>query len=394
MPTRSPRKPLRAALLTALVALVAWLAFVPGSRHLAAAALLVRFADPEAQGTLAGYERHEVDAADTRLAAPSGEVRARIYTPRGVDDAPGMVVVHGVHRLGIDEPRLVAFARAIASSGVTVLTPEVRGLADYRVGPDSTDTIGASARALCDRLGGRPVGVAGMSFAGGLSLLAAADARWAPAIGAVVAVGAHHDLARVSRFFADNRIERPDGGFTELRAHDYGALVVVYAHAERFFQPEDVAAARDALRLWLWERFADARARAEAVGPRGRATLDRLFHHEVRAVAAEIDRQIDGASAELGPVSPSGRIGAVRAPVFLLHGAGDTVIPATETLWLAREVPAAALRDVLVSDAISHVSIQGAPSALDQLRLVHFMAEILGEVRGTERPSEEAVALR
>ncbi|MEI8258272.1 MAG: hypothetical protein WCJ30_21555, partial [Deltaproteobacteria bacterium] len=66
----------------------------------------------------------------------------------------------------------------------------------------------------------------------------------------------------------------------------------------------------------------------------------------------------------------------------------------TETLWLAREVPAAALRDVLVSDAISHVSIQGAPSALDQLRLVHFMAEILGEVRGTERPSEEAVAIR
>jgi dienelactone hydrolase len=367
--------------LVLVAAVAALLALRPIERHLAAASLLVRFADPRATSALASFERHAVDATETTFAAPSGPTRGRLYVPRDVPDAPGMVIVHGVHRLGIDEPRLVAFARAVAASGVVVLTPEVQGLADYRVGPDSTDTIGAAARALDERLGGRPVGLAGMSFAGGLSLLAAADPRWAGSVGMVVAVGAHHDLARVSRFFAEDRIERPDGQVVDLHAHDYGPLVVVYAHADRFFAPEDVVAARDALRLWLWERFDDAKERAKAVGPAGRAILDRLFAHEVGAVAGELEREISAASAEMDPVSPHGHLAALRASVFLLHGAGDTVIPATETLWLAREVPARALRDVLVSPALSHVSLDGEPSALDRWRLVHFMAEILGEVR-------------
>jgi dienelactone hydrolase len=373
----------------ALVALTVALAWKPFARHVAAASLLVRFAEPSATTGLATVERREVDAADATFSAPAGPVRARLYTPRDVADAPGMVIVHGVHRLGIDEPRLVSFARAMAATGVVVLTPEVRGLADYRVGPDSTETIGAAARELATRLGGRPVGLAGMSFAGGLSLLAAADPRFAPSVGAVLAVGAHHDLERVSRFFAENRIERPDGTVLDMKAHDYGPLVVVYAHAERFFAPEDVDAARDALRLWLWERFDDAKKRAEAVGPRGRATLARLFSHEVAAVAPDLEREIAGASAEMTPVSPRGHLAGLRAPVFLLHGAGDTVIPPTETLWLAREVPGPALRDVLVSEAISHVSLQGEPSALDRLRLVRFMADVLEAIDHAERPRAE-----
>ena len=69
----------------------------------------------------------------------------------------------------------------------------------------------------------------------------------------------------------------------------------------------------------------------------------------------------------------------MHAPVFLLHGAGDTVIPASETLWLARDVPAGLARDVLVSPAIQHVELEGEPSAMDKWALVHFMADVLAE---------------
>ena len=47
--------------------------------------------------------------------------------------APGIVVVHGMHELGINEPRLVNFARSLAASGFFVMTPQVPGIADYRV---------------------------------------------------------------------------------------------------------------------------------------------------------------------------------------------------------------------------------------------------------------------
>ena len=64
--------------------------------------------------------------------------------------------------------------------------------------------------------------------------------------------------------------------------------------------------------------------------------------------------------------------------MFLLHGAGDSVIPATETLWLATDVPKGLVRDVVVSQAVVHVELEGEPSIGEKWALVHFMAEVLG----------------
>ena len=67
----------------------------------------------------------------------------------------------------------------------------------------------------------------------------------------------------------------------------------------------------------------------------------------------------------------------MRVPVFLLHGAGDNVIPATETLWLAHDLPRRVLREALVSDAIQHVELHGEPAVGDELALVHFLSGVL-----------------
>ena len=86
-----------------------------------------------------------------------------------------------------------------------------------------------------------------------------------------------------------------------------------------------------------------------------------------------------------GSVSPRGHLGSIRVPVFLLHGQGDTVIPAAETLWIASEVPPAELRAALVSPAIIHVEIQGEPPLGEKWALVHFMAGILDEAASTQK---------
>ena len=219
----------------------------------------------------------------------------------------------------------------------------------------------------------------GMSFAGGLSLLAAADPRFAGDIGFVVAVGAHDDLARVSRFFATDAIDAPDGSRVHLHAHGYGALVMIYGRPERFFAAEDVPVAKDAIRLWLWDQRDEARARAEALGPEAWATVDALFEGRVDLVAPELLAETDRDHEAMDRVSPHGKLGHVRAPVFLLHGAGDTVIPAAETAWLASEVPPDVLREALVSPAIVHVEMEDGTALSDQWALVRFMARVLEE---------------
>ncbi len=165
-------------------------------------------------------------------------IPARIYLPRGVGSAPGIVVVHGMHELGINEPRLVNFARSLAASGFFVMTPQVPGIADYRVQAESADLIGTAAQSFAQQLQVPKVGVLALSFSGGLALLAASDPQYSQSIAWVATVGAHYDLAHVLRFFATGEAVRPDGSVEHLPPHEYGPLIVVYDEPQDFFAPQ------------------------------------------------------------------------------------------------------------------------------------------------------------
>jgi hypothetical protein len=66
-------------------------------------------------------------------------------------------------------------------------------------------------------------------------------------------------------------------------------------------------------------------------------------------------------------------------PVYLLHGAGDNIIPPAESRWLAREVPPSELRGLLISRALSHVDVENKVSFRDQWDLIRFMGRVLDE---------------
>lgn len=362
-----------------VMAVIALFLARPASHHARATTLLMAFSDTKTKPVVE-EELLTIDVPAS-AAGPARTVKARMFSPPGgtPKDLPAVVLVHGVQYLGIEEPRLQRFARSVVSAGIVVLTPQVDELADYAVSARSIETVGASIRALRARTGGASkVGLMGTSFGGGVSLLTAADARFADEVAFVVAIGAHDDLGRVSGFFANDEIEEVTGATKKLRAHGYGATVLVYTHAEDFFPPEDVPAARDALRSWLHEKRDAARESAKALSPASKAKMDILFGPDISPLRQEIMAMIERRTTDMKTVSPHEHLAGLRAHVYLLHGAGDTVIPATETMWLAKDVPSASLRTVLVSPAIEHVELK-EPSVADQWALVHFMSDVIGE---------------
>lgn len=358
-----------------LIALVAGFLVMPVSQHVRATKLLLAFSDPNSKPDVV-EEEDSIKTPDGRI------IPARLYRPAGKGNVPGVVMVHGVQRKGIDEPRLRSFARAVAGSGLAVLTPEVAELSDYHVAKGSVDTVGAAIDTLRSRIGHDKVGLMGMSFGGGIAMLTAADPRFADKVAFVVAIGAHDDLARVSGFFATNDIQNAEGKTEHLHAHDYGAMVLVYTHVDDFFPAEDVPAARDALRLWLWEEPNQARAIAETMRPEARAKVEALFEANLAGVRAELLEEIERHRPEMSNVSPHEHLSGMKAHVYLLHGQGDTVIPPTETRWLAKDTPKPVLRSVLVSKAIQHVELK-EPTLGDKWDLVHFMGQIMGEADAT-----------
>ena len=368
-----------------LVAAVAL--YFPARDYSEAASVLLHIENPQTHAFVAEIGTHAVQERDTTLQTPGGQVRARLYTPANIEHAPGLVLVHGVHYLGIDEPRLVNFARALSSHGIVVFTPEVPALADYTVDANSVPIIGASVLDLSRQLSTPRVGLMGLSFAGRLSLIAAADPRFSPHVAYVAAIGAHDDLYRVLRFFATDEIAAPDGTVLHMEAHEYGPLVVAYSQPEDFFSASDAPRARQALRLLLEEHGKESEAVTRTLSPAGQKLMQALYQKHRSQFDTMMLAHLETHQAAIAAASPAGKVENIRCPVFLLHGAGDNVIPPTETLWLAREIPAQYLRAVLISPAISHVEIGGpGPSLADKLALLHWMEQFLTEAK--EHPSD------
>lgn len=363
-------------ILVSLLVLGAALRFALDS-HLRAVSVLVRLSNPGATGFLTRFANHPFREGQGTITVPQGTLKYRMYIPLDVGHPPGVVLLHGIHRAGIDEPRLINFGRTLARAGVQVMTPELTDLADYHVSPRTIDSIGQAAQALSAQIHQAQVGVIGVSFAGGLALLAADRPEYAGTIGLVLAVGAHDDMTRVAHFFAANMIEKPDGSSVAFQAHEYGVLVLAYSHLEDFFSPRDVPLARDALHAQLWEQ-PDAKQKADLMSSAGRQTFDTLLHHRdllQQTFFREIDRHRD----EMQAVSPHNHIADVHTRVYLLHGTTDSIIPASETLWLAKEVPPAQLRAVLVSPAMNMIHVDGGHSVpiIEEWALVDFMASVL-----------------
>jgi dienelactone hydrolase len=347
--------------------------------HLQAIAVLDLVANKPVPRLLQRLTTEPVNTNDLTLPLPSGAIRARLYTPRNHPDAPALIVLHGVHHLGMDEPRLIAFASAMASCGISVLTPELPGIKDYHVDANTIATIGDSAQWLSQRQMGDPVGILGLSFSGGLSLIAASDVRWHPYIKFVTAVGSQDEMSRVAAYYRTGNDPRPDGTVEFLQPHEYGPLVLEYQHLEDFVaNPQDLPALREVLRAHLYEdvpaehaalaRLTTAQtAEAEGLMRTNSPTTRELMR------ASEV-RHLDYAHV----ISPHGHIEHLTTPVYLLHGEGDNIIPSAESEWLATDLPPRSLKYELISPVLSHLDLDGTgPTAWDELRLIHFFALIL-----------------
>ena len=318
-------------------------------------------------------------------------MRARLYMPtawtsQSSAHMPTMVIFHGVHHLGIDEPRLMGFASAMASCGIRVLTPELPGIKDYHVSQESVDAIGESTTWFAAQTGG-PVGVMGLSFAGGLALVAASEPQYHAAFRFVVAVGSQDSMLRVAQYYMSGRDARPDGSTEVLAPHEYGPLVLEYEHVNEFVPAADLEPVRAVLRAHLYEDRAGEAAATRLLNDVQRREAHDLMDTTLPATRTAIAASIARNEGDSAGISPQGRLHTLRTPVYLLHGEGDNIIPAAETLWIASELQPDDLKEMLVSPVLSHLDLNGPkPGAMDQLRLVHFFARMIHEAeRSTAR---------
>ena len=326
-----------------------------------------------------------VSTNDVAVPTRYGPVPARIYTPHG--SAPTVVLFPGIHGGGVDEPRFARLSSRLAATGVRVIAVPLPDLRQFRVTSRSTDMIeDVTAWAAGDReaVPGRRVGLVGVSFAGGLALVASGRASLQQHLSAVVSIGGHGDIRRTLQYLTDGQL--PDG--SRRPPHDYGLAVAALAAAPHLLQPPVQRAFADALRTYL-EASLDAspeQATFQRLRTEARAAALQLPDAERRVLLAITDRDVAAAGPWVQPAIPALAADrglspeaspATMAPVFLLHGVDDNVIPSTETGLVARYLRAQGNRRVtaLLTPFVSHADLTTAFTWGDAWRFVGFWRE-------------------
>ena len=256
-----------------------------------------------------------------------------------------------------------------------MLTPELPDSRDYRIQPSDVQAIGDSVQWLQNTTG-HPVGLMGLSFSGGLALMAAAKPPFSNEISFVFSVGAHDDLLRVATFYATEADPLPDGDVERAKPNNYGPWVLEYEHLEDFVPETDVAAILPVLRARLYENSALEKQLLANLTATQKSEYEKLLDPKQEDAALFASNKKH--AAEMAAVSPHGHLAGLHVPVYLLHGRGDTLIPFAEAEWLADDLPRGTLKELLISPLIAHVSTDTTKASVwDEWRLLHLLARVM-----------------
>jgi pimeloyl-ACP methyl ester carboxylesterase len=331
---------------------------------------------------LGPWEKTGVPRNVTRDERTIGAMRAYLYRP--AREARGIyLIAPGLHFLGPDDPRLDRFCRILAASGVAVLAPFLRDHCGLRVSERSTDDL-AAAFEEAERLNlGKPA-VFSISFGSQPAIALAARENYRDRVGALVLFGGFADFRASVRFCLTGRADYQ--GKELAMTHDPLNAPVVWMHLLDVLQ---LSCDRERV-LAAWQEMVERTwGKMELKAPGARDPIA----HDIAERLAEPDRSIfllgcglrEGGPAHLETAlpliqqkyaftDPRAALQRITAPIAIVHGRDDDVIPWFEAEKLKAAAPNAKL---LITGLYGHT---GAASVSPRA-LARELVTMVGVVR-------------
>jgi pimeloyl-ACP methyl ester carboxylesterase len=285
-------------------------------------------------------------------------VKGRIYRPRG--GGRGLLVVPGAAPGGVDDPRVVALARAFAHSRRTIFVPEL-DLYQQRLSEDDLDRIVNAAIGLSEETGA-PVAMFGFSFGGSYGLVAAADPRLDRRLRLVAVFGAYFDLIGL------------------VQAATTGTSLVGSQAIPWDGHPAASQALQTALEALTSQQGPLKGAWAGGPGPLptdSQSVQDLLSNQDPELTYGLAARLPPNYRRLIDRFSPAAVASQIGVPVMAIHSTDDPTIPYGELLRLGEGIPTADLTTVSLFRHVNLVSGAWIRKLPDLWRLVRFTGRLL-----------------
>ncbi len=353
---------------------VGFAALTPVSRGIEAAILLFDFAAGTATAPVPESVSFRVADRDH-----AGDLYRPKHSPLAA-----VALIPGALAAGKNDPRLIAFAAALARARFAVIVPDIPAIRNLRLragdARDIADTVAYLAGA--PEWAGRPIGVIAFSYAAGPALIAVLD----PSIGAkvrfVVAVGPYYDSEAVLAFFTTGYYrDGLSGARRHIEPNAYGKWLFVAGNAELVADARDRAALLEIARRKLNNLDAGVADLASRLGSEGRRIFEFVSNTDPDRAAALFTALPESMRAEVSALDLKRRdISSLQPRLIIVHGRDDAIIPYTESVALQAAAPKGRAELYLI-EHLAHVNL-GPPGVRDAIMLWRANYRLLEERDG------------
>lgn len=317
-------------------------------------------------------------------------MRCYLYAPEAGMALGSYLVAPGLHFLGPDDPRLDRFCRVLAAAGVLVLAPFLPDFLALRVAPETADDLGAAWDHLAELSAAErlpPPAIFSISFGSAPAITLAGRDSHRERVGPLVLFGGYADFEAAVRFALTGEARRGEE-VLRLPRDPLNAPVVFLNLLPWLEVPGD----REAL-AQAWRRMVERTwGKMELKRPGAREPfaaeiaaelppeLRELFHVGCGLSPggdALLEEALRAQGEALRFTDPRPALARVRAPVVIVHGRDDDVIPFLEAEKLRAALPPGHPHRVFLTGLYGHTGME-RPRLGDLTREV---ATLLGVAR-------------
>lgn len=289
---------------------------------------------------------------------------ALVARPAGEGPWPAIFLVNGTVREGRKLPEVRNLAEGFARAGYVVVVPDLPGLTEARITPQTADATTQVAR----EISGRPdvedgeVALVGVSTGATLALLAAEDPALRGKVSLIAGVAPYSNIKTVLSLATTGHYRRSDGELIRYQADSFLSYVIAHSLVAALPPGEDKLTLSGELER-VGRESPDplsglSSRRTDDLGPGARSVVRLLANRNPERFAALYADLPDDVRHDLEELSPLAGTGRIRVPVELATGPRDKYFPPSQSYALERVAPQ---RRVTVTEALDHAKLEVSP---------------------------------
>jgi acetyl esterase/lipase len=287
-----------------------------------------------------------------------------VAKPAGKGPWPAIFVVNGTVPEGRKLPAVRHLAEGFARAGYLAVVPDLPGLTEDRITPQTADAATQAAFGISSRPEAEDgeVAIVGVSTGATLALLAAEDPKLDGRISLVAGVAPFSNIKTVLSVATTAHYRRPDGKLVPYEAAPFLSYVVARSLVAALPPGRDrqtLSAEIEGVGRESPDPLHDLRSRrTDDLGPGAKSVVRLLSNRDPKRFDDLYADLPDGVRHDLEELSPLSGEGRISAPVDLATGPHDKYFPPSQSYRVVRIAPQ---RTVTVTGALDHAKLKVSP---------------------------------